>query len=391
MPTNKKFKLIASSAFAFVFTMGIVNLFADMTYEGASSINGPFLKTLGASAVIIGVISGVGEFLGYSLRFISGYIADKTGKYWPVTFIGYIINLLAVPALALAGNLPIAAGLVIAERVGRAIRKPSVESMLSYTTSELGKGWVYGLNTALDQTGATIGPLLIALVLVRKGDFRTGYALLLISAVLALGTLTVARFFFPRPSRLEEVPAAKLQGFTNSYWLYMLAGGCVAAGLISFELISYHFSKTAVVPEHWIPIFFALAMGTDAIASLIFGRLFDRIGLTIVLIAFFLSSLFAPFVFLGNFSVALIGMILWGIGFGAQDTLLKALIAGVLPKGQRNLAFGLFYTGYGTGWLLGSVTTGFLYMRSLPFMIAFSVITQLISLPIFLIAERRKR
>jgi len=197
MPTNKKFKLIASSAFAFVFTMGIVNLFADMTYEGASSINGPFLKTLGASAVIIGVISGVGEFLGYSLRFISGYIADKTGKYWPVTFIGYIINLLAVPALALAGNLPIAAGLVIAERVGRAIRKPSVESMLSYTTSELGKGWVYGLNTALDQTGATIGPLLIALVLVRKGDFRTGYALLLISAVLALGTLTVARFFFP--------------------------------------------------------------------------------------------------------------------------------------------------------------------------------------------------
>jgi len=391
MPTKKKFKLIASSAFAFVFTMGIVNLFADMTYEGASSINGPFLGMLGASAAFIGIISGVGEFLGYSLRFISGYIADKTGKYWPVTFIGYIINLLAVPALALAGNLPLAAGLVIAERVGRAIRKPSVESMLSYTTSELGKGWVYGLNTALDQTGATIGPLLIALVLVRKGDFRTGYALLLISAVLALGTLTVARFFFPRPSRLEEVPAAKLQGFTNSYWLYMLAGGCVAAGLISFELISYHFSKTAVVPEHWIPIFFALAMGTDAIASLIFGRLFDRIGLTIVLIAFFLSSLFAPFVFLGNFSVALIGMILWGIGFGAQDTLLKALIASVLPKGQRNLAFGLFYTGYGTGWLLGSVTTGFLYMRSLPFMIAFSVITQLISLPIFLIAERRKR
>ncbi len=249
MPTNKKFKLIASSAFAFVFTMGIVNLFSDMTYEGASSINGPFLKTLGASALIIGVISGVGEFLGYSLRFISGIIADKTGKYWPVTFIGYIINLLAVPALALAGNLPIAAALVIAERVGRAIRKPSVESMLSYTTSELGKGWVYGLNTALDQTGATIGPLLMAFVLVRKGDFRTGYSLLLISAVLALITLTIARFFFPRPSRLEAVPAAKLQGFTNSYWLYMLAGGCVAAGLISFELISYHFSKTAVVPD----------------------------------------------------------------------------------------------------------------------------------------------
>ncbi len=391
MTAKKKFKLIASSAFAFVFTMGIVNLFADMTYEGASSINGPFLGTLGASAAAIGVISGVGEFLGYSLRFISGYISDKTEKYWLVTFIGYAINLLAVPALALAGNLPLAAGLVIAERVGRAIRKPSVESMLSYTTSELGKGWVYGLNTALDQTGATIGPLLIALVLVRKGDFRTGYALLLISAVLALATLTIARFFFPRPSRLEEIPAAKLQGFTNSYWLYMLAGSCVAAGLISFELISYHFSKTAVVTEHWIPIFFALAMGTNAIASLIFGRLFDRIGLTIVLIAFFISALFAPFVFLGNFYVALIGMILWGIGFGAQDTLLKALIASVMPKGRRNLAFGLFYTGYGVGWLLGSITTGLLYGYSLPLLIAFSVVIQLTSLPVFIIAERRNR
>ena len=391
MTAQKKFKLIASSAFAFVFTMGIVNLFADMTYEGASSINGPFLGMLGASAAAIGVISGVGEFLGYSLRFISGYISDKTGKYWLVTFIGYAINLLAVPALALAGNLPFAASLVIAERVGRAIRKPSVESMLSYTTSELGKGWVYGLNTALDQTGATIGPLLIALVLVRKGDFRTGYALLLISAVLALGTLTVARFFFPQPSRLEEVPAAKLQGFTNSYWLYMLAGACVAAGLISFELISYHFSKTAVVTEHWIPIFFALAMGTNAIASLIFGRLFDRIGLTIVLIAFFLSSLFAPFVFLGNFFVALIGMILWGIGFGAQDTLLKALITSVMPKGRRNLAFGLFYTGYGVGWLVGSITTGLLYGYSLPLLIAFSIIIQLTSLPVFIIADRRNR
>jgi MFS family permease len=262
--------------------------------------------------------------------------------------------------------------------------------MLSYTTSELGKGWVYGLNTALDQTGATIGPLLIAFVLIRKGDFRTGYALLLISAVLALVTLTVARFFFPRPSRLEEVPAAKLQGFTNSYWLYMLAGAFVAAGLISFELISYHFSQTAVVTEHWIPIFFALAMGTNAISSLIFGRLFDRIGIAIVLIAFLISSLFAPLVFLGNFFVALIGMILWGIGFGAQDTLLKALIAGVMPKGRRNFAFGLFYTGYGMGWLLGSVTTGFLYERSLPFMIGFSVVMQLLSLPVFMIAARKQ-
>jgi MFS family permease len=384
-------KLFASSAFAFVLTMGLVNLFADMTYEGASSLNGTFLGMLGASATAIGVISGVGEFLGYSLRFVAGYFSDKTGRYWLVTFVGYTTNLLAVPALALAGNWPLAAGLIIAERVGRAIRKPSVEAMLSYTTGSLGKGWVYGLNTALDQTGATVGPLLMALVLLLKGNYRTGYALLLISAVLALVTLTIARAIFPRPSRLEATPTAKHQGFTAAYWFYMLGGACIAAGLVSFELISYHFSTTATVAEQWIPLFFALAMATDAVASLVLGRLFDRIGSPVVLVAFLLSSLFAPFIFLGKFGVALVGMILWGIGFGAQDTLLKAIIASVLPEGRRNLAFGLFYTGYGVGWLAGSVTTGLLYERSLPLLIIFSVGVQLAALPIFLVAQRTKR
>src|SRR5207253_384481 len=151
---------------------------------------------LGATAAAIGVISGVGEFLGYSLRFIAGYVSDRTGKPWLITFIGYGVNLLAVPALALAEGWPLAAGLIIAERVGRAIRKPTVESMLSYTTGTLGKGWVYALNTALDETGATIGPLVVAFILFLNGDYRTAYALLLISAVLALAALTAARIVF---------------------------------------------------------------------------------------------------------------------------------------------------------------------------------------------------
>src|SRR5947207_10325598 len=199
---SKKTKLTTSNAFRFVLILGIVNLFADVTYEGASSINGQFLGTLGASAAAIGIISGVGEFLGYGLRFVAGHIGDKTGKYWLVTFVGYAINLFAVPALALAGNWQVAAGLIIAERVGRAIRKPTVEAMLSYTTSSLGKGWVYALNNALDQTGAVVGPLLMALVLLLEGDYRVGYAVLLVSTLLALATLAVARMHFPRPSAL---------------------------------------------------------------------------------------------------------------------------------------------------------------------------------------------
>jgi MFS family permease len=383
-----------SDVFKFVLILGVVNLLADMTYEGASSINGQFLGTLGASAAAIGITAGIGEFLGYALRSVSGYISDKTGKYWLATFIGYIVNLLAVPALALTGNWPVAAGLVIAERVGRAIRKPTVESMLSYATGEIGKGWVFAVNNALDQLGGTLGPLLIALVLFLRGkeNFRTGYAVLLISALLAIGTLVIARIFFPNPSRLEMgTKTATKKDFTKPYWLYMSAGACVAAGLVSFELISFHFSKVGVVTGESIPLFFSLAMAVNAISGLVFGKLFDRIGITIVLIAFFLSSFFAPFIFLGSFALALIGIILWGIGFGAQDTLLKSLITSVLPEGKRNLAFGLFYVGYGGGWLLGSATTGLLYGKSLTLLVVFSVVVQLLSLPIFLIASRMDR
>src|SRR5438067_12339504 len=181
----------ASAAFAFVLTMGIVNLFGDMVYEGGGSINGQFLRSLGASAAAVSIIAGVGEFLGYSLRSIAGYVADRTGRYWPVTFIGYAINLLAVPAMALAGNWWVAGALILTERTGRAIRKPTVEAMLSYSTGKLGRGWVYALNTALDETGATVGPLVIALVLFFKGSYQTAYALLLVSTGLTLASLTV--------------------------------------------------------------------------------------------------------------------------------------------------------------------------------------------------------
>src|SRR5437868_4636357 len=176
--THTHLEKASGLAFRFVLTMGIVNLFADMTYEGGTSINGPFLGSLGAKAAAISIIAGLGEFLGYSLRAVSGYIADRTGKYWHVTFIGYAINLLVVPAMALAYSWQIAAGLILAERIGRAIRKPTVEAMLSYSTGKLGKGWVYGVNTALDETGATIGPLLMALALFKTSNYRTAYALL---------------------------------------------------------------------------------------------------------------------------------------------------------------------------------------------------------------------
>ncbi|MGY4288227.1 putative MFS family arabinose efflux permease [Bradyrhizobium sp. LM2.7] len=380
----------SSPAFTFVLTMGMVNLFGDMTYEGGGAMNGQFMATLGASAAVVSITAGAGEFLGYGLRSAAGYLADKTGRYWLVTFIGYAINLLAVPAMALAANWQVAALLVLAERIGRAMRKPTVEAMLSYTTGKHGRGWVYAVNTALDETGATLGPLIVALVLFLNGDYRTGYALLLISALLAFGALAVARINFPVPARLEEGRTAPARGLSRSYWLYTAAAACFAAGLMSYELIAYHLATAKIVAEHWIPVFLAFSTGCGVIASLVLGKLYDRAALPTLLVAVLLSALFSPFAFLGGFTAVLIGMVFWGIGYATQDTLLKAVVAGVLPEGERNLAFGLFYAGYGIGWLIGSVATGLLYDQSRVGLVAFAVLAQLLSLPLFVLAKRRE-
>jgi predicted MFS family arabinose efflux permease len=390
---NIRNMLPKSTALRFVLLIGIVNLFADLTYEGARSVTGPYLGILGASALVIGSVAGFGEFVGYALRSVSGFLADKTHKYWVVTFVGYAVNMLAVPALALAGNWPMAAALIIAERTGRAIRKPAVETMISYTSRHMGSGWAFGLNEALDQGGATVGPLVVALVLYLKGGYQHGFAVLLIPALLCLGTLVVARLLYPRPQELETKAPESFQtkGFPPAYWWYVAAGALIAAGFADFSLIAFHFQQAAIAPSDVIPIFYAVAMAVGALTALLFGRLFDRVGFPMVLLAFFLSAFFAPLVFLGTFWLALLGMVLWGLGMGVQDSLLKAVLTGVVAADKRSTAFGVFDTGFGIAWFLGSAAMGFLYQQSIPALIVFSVVAQLAALPVFLVAKKQDR
>jgi MFS family permease len=380
---------VAKLAFRFVLIIGIVNFFADMTYEGARSIVGPFLGSLGASAAIVGFVAGFGELVGYGLRSVSGYVADKTHKYWAVTFVGYAINMFAVPALALAGNWPLAATLVIAERTGRAIRRPAVEAMLSHAGKSIGQGWVFGLNEALDQTGATLGPLITAFVLYRHGGYRHAFGVLLISALLCLAVLLVAWFLHRRPHEMEEsIPASSSRRFSKAFWLYLAAGGLIAAGFADFSLIAFHFQKTATVPQGLIPVFYAVAMASSALASLVLGKLLDKLGLPILLVAFGVPAFFAPLVFLRGTTLELVGMILWGIGIGAQDSCLKAVLSAVVPSDKRSTAFGIFDTGFGFAWFVGSAIMGLLYDKSILALVIFSVMSQILALPVLSFAKR---
>jgi predicted MFS family arabinose efflux permease len=381
----------AKAALQFVLLIGIVNLFADLTYEGGRGIAGEFLEALGATATAVGFIAGFGELVGYGLRSVTGYFADRTARYWLITFIGYAVNMLAVPALALAGNWPVAAVLIVAERTGRAIRKPAVDSMLSHAGTSIGAGWVFGLNEALDQAGATIGPLVVALVLYLHGTYQHAFAVLLGSALLCLGALVVARLFHPRPHELETKSdfEFKEKAFSGVYWMYLGAGALIAAGFADFSLIAFHFEKAKILSESAVPVFYSVAMATAALSSLVFGRAYDKMGTPVMALVFFLGALFAPLVFFGKPGLALVGMVLWGIGLGGQDSLLKAALTRIIPPDKRSTGFGFFDTGFGIAWFIGSASMGFLYDRSIIAVVVFSMVSQLAALPFIFAASRR--
>ncbi|MCR4441741.1 MAG: MFS transporter [Peptococcaceae bacterium] len=369
----------------FVLLLGVVSLFADMTYEGARSIIGPYLAVLGASGAAVGVIAGLGELLGYGVRLLSGYISDRTGKYWFITFFGYFLNLFAVPMLALAGRWETAAILMMAERIGKAVRVPPRDTMLSHATKEIGRGWGFGLHEALDQTGAMLGPLIVSLVMVINGRYESGFAVLAVPAVLAISVLATARLLYPNPRDFEKsIDKIEYSRFPKKYWFYLLAVAFIAFGYVDYPLIAFHFKKISMAADNLIPIFYAVAMGVDALAALILGRLFDRYGLAVLIVAAAFSMFFAPLVFGGSFYFALIGMVLWGIGMGAQESIMRAVIAEMIPLNKRGSAYGLFNAGYGLFWFMGSALLGIVYDISIPALIAVSVLAQLAALPLLI-------
>jgi MFS family permease len=356
-----------------------------MTYEGARSITGPYLAVLGASGAAVGIIVGLGELIGYSVRVISGYLSDKTGRYWLITFTGYIINLFAVPLLAIAGTWQIAALLIILERFGRAIRIPARDAMLSYATKHTGRGWGFGVHEAFDQIGAVGGPLIIAAVLFFHKSYPIAFATLLIPALASLISLIVTRVAYPNPEKLEaRLPHLMGKKFPKKYWIYITAISLVAAGYVDFALIAYHFQKTSSVSPLWIPFFYAVAMGVDGIAALVMGRLFDWKGISILALFTAIAALFAPFVFFGNFYSALIGIILWGIGMGAQESIMRSVVAVLISPQKRGSGYGMMHLIFGVFWAIGSAIMGFFYDISLVYLVIFSLATQLTSIPIFL-------
>ncbi|MEU6479208.1 MFS transporter [Streptomyces sp. NPDC047017] len=376
------------AALRFVLLIGVVSMFSDMTHEGARGITGPFLGSLGASGLVVAVVAGGGELLGYLLRSVFGYAADRTGRYWPITAAGYTLQMVVVPLLALAGNWPVAALLIVAERSGRAMRNPARDAMLAHATARLGRGWVFGVREALDAAGAMIGPLVVAGVLYLHGTYRGGFAVLAVPAVLTLLVLAAARRRYPHPADLEAGEAVPgRRGTPRAFWIYLAGMGLIAAAYADYPLIAYRFGQDHIVADAWIPVLYAGAMATEALAALALGRLFDRWGLWTVAGATLLTACFPPLVFLGGAAPAVIGMALWGLGMAAQESIVKAAVTAMTGAGRRASAFGLFDTGFGLCWFAGSLVLGALYDHSVTGLVVFSVTLQLAAIPLLLKAR----
>lgn len=378
------------TALKFVLLIGALSFFADFTYEGARSVYGPFLAGLAASATVVSVVTGLGEFVGYGFRLVSGRWADRTGNFWAIAIFGYFVQLLAVPALALANNWPTAAALIILERFGRATRNPPRDAMLSHAGSQIGLGWAFGVHEALDQFGALFGPLLVAVILAWRGSYRAAFAALLVPMAICLTMVLIAHHIYPKPHDLEiKTGNLKRKGLPGVFWIYLAGAALVAAGFADFPLIAFHFTRTSTVPKDIVPVAYAIAMGVSGTGSLVFGRWLDRFGVVLLIPLTLVAAAFAPLVFLGGFWSALLGAAIWGLGMGVHESIIPAVVAPMVSPDRRASAYGLFTAGYGIFWFVGSAIMGVLYGHSVLRTVLFCVATQLAAIPMFVVVRQR--
>jgi MFS family permease len=380
----------------FVVVMGIVALFGDMTYEGARGLVGPYLGLLGASATVIGFAAGLGEFLGYALRLATGWLGDRTRAYWPLVIGGYAINLIAVPGLALVGSWQAAVGLLLLERIGKAVRSPARSTLVSYAANQAGVGKSFGLEEALDQIGAVSGPLLTAAAIWVVRDepvtdrYRLAFLVLLLPVVLNLALVLFARRKYPRPESFETSASPSGRPIGRLFRWYVVAVMLLALGFADWALVAFHAGRVGLLELGTLPLLYAGAMGVDAVAALAFGALYDRHGLSVLAASTFVSALFAPLVFLFPSAwVLVLGATCWAIGMGVQDSIFKAAIAQLVPKEQRGRAYGSFFALFGLAWWIGSTFMGWLYDHSIPALVVFSVLVQLAAVPIFVVLGRK--
>jgi len=388
----------------FVICFGLVSLFADMVYEGARSIIGPYLATLGASAAVVGAVAGIGEFIGYGLRVASGYLVQRRGRYWTWTITGYALTVLSVPLIGVTNVIAPALLLYGTERLGKAVRSPAKDTLLSYASTQTGRGTAFGVHQAMDQAGAVAGPLILAAVLWQyTGDYRLAFGVLIVPGVIVMGLLFWLRHRVPDPLVYEvsseasgaevsnageagasaspasrpPAPQTTLQGpargsprsaLSPVVWEYIGTVGLLSMGIASFPLLAFHAQTQDLLTSAQIPLVFALAMAVDGLSGLVMGRFYDRRGPGVLLLVP-VAACVSAVAFTGNATLVWVGVAIWGVVNGILDSTVKAVVTELVEPAGRSIAFGWLALARGLGLLLAGVVMGLAYDQSITLLV----------------------
>jgi hypothetical protein len=392
-------------AIQLIVVFGIISLFSDTIYEGARSVNGPYLKTLGANAALVGLVAGLAEMLGYLARLVTGTWADKSKAYWAFTIVGYA-TLVTVPLLALAGTWQIAALLIVFERVGKAIRSPAKDTILSTATRRVGTGFGFGLHEAMDQIGAIIGPLVFAAAFAFAGkadasvaQYQAAYKWLWLPFAALMAILVFAFIRVPDPEKLEPIVAKAREEdkLTKTFWLYVAFTFVSTLGFASWALLGFHFKAKGLLSDAEIPLFYAIAMGVDGLVALLVGIGYDKLkkrkanekGGLALLVVIPVFSIFIPILgFSSSKALAIAAAVVWGVVMGTHETIMKSAIADITPMKKRGTGYGIFNTAYGLAVFAGSAAMGLLYDVSLSWVIALAVAVEVAALAVFAFLRR---
>jgi len=394
------------TALRLILLFGLISLLGDIIYEGARGVNGPYLKTLGASAAIVGLVAGIGELLGYLIRLVSGYFSDKTRAHWVFTIIGYSF-LMVIPMLALTGIWQFAAIFMVLERIGKGIRSPAKDTILSQATKQVGTGFGFAIVEFMDQIGATIGPLIFTFFFMSIGpgdksivDYQHGYSLMWFPFVILMMVLFTAFFLVKNPEELENDVIKKPQPdkITRTFWIYCIFTFVTTLGFLNFAIIGYHLKANSIVTDAQIPLLYALAMAVDAVIGLVIGKWYDRLkirfdnehaGLLLLIILPLFTATLPLFTLSYHIGFIITGIVLWGVVMGTHETIMKAGIADITSIRKRGTGYGIFNMMYGIAIFIGSAAAGFLYDYSINLLIILMVTVELAALPVFFVLRKK--
>ncbi len=374
------------TAWRFVITFGTVSLLADFVYEGARSVTGPLLAALGATGLLVGIVTGIGEAAALLLRLVSGPLADRSQRFWAWVIAGYALTVIAVPPLGFVGVLWVACALIILERVGKAVRSPAKDALVSYATSATGRGRGFAVHEAIDQFGAVIGPLVVAAVLAVTGtQYGPALAVLAVPGVLAIALLVWLRARVPHPLDYEierkhsHHVRASGRGrvrFSAKYWTYAAFTTTTMLGFATFGVISFHIVEAKLLSPFLVPVLYAGVMIVDALAALATGWAYDRYGPRVLFALPIVAATIPALAFANSLSAVIAGSLLWGMALGIQESTLRATVADIVAPGRRSTAYGIFAAVVGGATAVGAVLAGGLYDVSVPLLVGITIVVQ---------------